>query len=86
MPNIKSAKKRMRTSEEARQRNISVKTSVKNCRRKFKDAMTAGDKGTCEAALKVYSSVLDRAANKGIIKKNTASRRKARATVKVNAL
>lgn len=79
MPNIKSAMKRMRTSEEDRQRNFAKKSEVKHCRGTFMEATNKGDKEKGAAAYKEYCAILDNAAKKGIIKKNTACRRKARA-------
>ena len=79
MPNIKSAKKRLRTSEVARQSNVAVRTHVKSARRSFIVASEASDKKASEAAFKAYCSVLDNAAKKGVLKKNTAVRRKSRA-------
>jgi len=86
MPNIKSAKKRLRTSEESRQRNMAVRTRVKTQRREFMEASAADDKKTAEASYKTYCSTLDNAAKHGVIKKNTAARRKARAADQLRAL
>ena len=86
MPNIKSAKKRLRTSEAAHQLNASAGTRVKTCRRTLLEAISKGDKKASEEAFRTYCSVLDRAARKGVIKKNTAVRRKSRAAEKVKAL
>lgn len=79
MPNIKSAKKRMRSSETRRQGNLAVKTRVSTARRKAREALTAGVAETAGAAVREYSSVLDKAVKRGVIKKNTAVRRKQRA-------
>ncbi len=79
MPNIKSAKKRMRSSESRREGNLVVKTRVKNAKRKTQAALVAGVAETAGVAVREYSSVLDKAVKRGVIKKNTASRRKARA-------
>ena len=79
MPNIKSAKKRMRSSETRRQGNLVVKTRVKSAKRKATEALDAGVAETATTAVREYSSVLDKAVKRGVIKKNTAVRRKARA-------
>ena len=79
MPNIKSAKKRMRSSEKQRVGNMTVKTKVKTVRRKTREVLTAGVVATSEQAVREYSSVLDKAVKRGVIKKNTAIRRKKRA-------
>lgn len=80
MPNIKSAKKRMRSSEKQRIGNVAVKTAVKTARRKTRESLAAGTAETAAEAVKNYHSKLDKAVKRGVIKKNTAIRRKARAT------
>jgi small subunit ribosomal protein S20 len=86
MPNIKSAKKRMRSSEKRRVGNATVKTKVKSVRRKTREVLTAGVAETSEKAVREYSSVLDKAVKRGVIKKNTAIRRKKRAVAALRKL
>jgi small subunit ribosomal protein S20 len=86
MPNIKSAKKRMRSSEKRRVGNMTAKTKVKTVRRKTRDVLTAGVAETSEQAVREYSSVLDKAVKRGVIKKNTAIRRKKRALAALRKL
>lgn len=86
MPNIKSAKKRMRSSEKQRIGNMTVKTKVKTVRRKTREVLTAGAVETSEQAVREYSSVLDKAVKRGVIKKNTAIRRKKRALAALRKL
>ena len=71
MPNIKSAKKWARASEKRRKRNLGVKTSLKSSYKKAADAPT---KENVLAA----TSAHDKAAARGIIHKNKASRKKSR--------
>jgi small subunit ribosomal protein S20 len=80
MANIKSAQKRIRSSEKRRVGNLVVKTRVKSARRKAHEALSAGGVETATEAVCSYSSVLDKAVKRGVIKKNTAIRRKTRAT------
>jgi len=80
---ISSAEKRHRQSEERRLRNKSVKSSVRTSVKKFVvQAQKAGQNpesiGETESALKDMIRNLDTAAQKGIIKKNTAARKKSR--------
>ncbi len=85
MPNIKSAMKRVRTSETARGRNRAVKSRVATARR---DVLTECSQRNVEKAnqsFRAYCSVLDKAAKRGIIKKNTAIRRKRRAAAQLVA-
>ena len=78
-----SAEKRHRQSEERRLRNKAVKSSVRTSAKKFvvlaqKTGRTPTDVGAAEAALKDMIKKIDTAAQKGIIKKNTAARKKSR--------
>ena len=80
---ISSAQKRHRQSEERRLRNKSVKSSVRTSAKKFvvlaqKAGRSPENVGEAEAALKDMIKKIDTAAQKGIIKKNTAARKKSR--------
>ena len=79
MPNLKSAKKRMRQNVVRHDRNQQVRTRLKNARRAMMDILEAKDTEAGEAAFRSYCSVLDKAAKGGVIKKNTAIRRKTNA-------
>ena len=78
-----SAQKRHRQSEERRLRNKAVKSSVRTSAKKFvvlaqKSERNPTEAGEAEAALKDMIKKIDTAAQKGIIKKNTAARKKSR--------
>ena len=75
MPHHKSAAKRVITNEKARVRNIAARTRMRSVIRTVK---TATRRSEADAAYRAACSVLDRTAAKGIIKKETASRHKAR--------
>ena len=79
MPNIKSAIKRMRTSNRQADVNRRLKSRVTTARRAFQEAVTVGDKTRGEAAYNALASALDRAAKHGTIKRNKADRSKSRA-------
>ena len=79
MPNLKSAKKRMRQNEVCHERNKQVRTRLKNARRVMMETLEAKNVEAGETAFRSYCSVLDKAAKGGIIKKNTAIRRKTNA-------
>lgn len=79
MPTLKSADKRNRMSQKARARNIQVRTRVHNARQALFAARDGKDRVALEEAYRAYCSVLDRAAKQGVIRKNTAHRRKTRA-------
>jgi small subunit ribosomal protein S20 len=86
MPNLKSAKKRMRQNEVRREENLKVRTRVKSARRAMMEALSEGDVEQGSVALKTYHSVLDKAVKKGILPKNTAIRRKTSATNQLRKL
>ncbi|MDD5644564.1 MAG: 30S ribosomal protein S20 [bacterium] len=76
MPNISSAKKRMRNSEKKRLSNKSVKSSIKTLSSK---AIKLHQEGKKDEALKIFkkvTSVIDKASAKGILHKNTAAHKK----------
>ena len=79
MPNLKSAKKRMRQNVVLHDRNQQVRTRLKNARRTMMDALEAKNAEAGDVAFRTYCSVLDKAAKGGVIKKNTAVRRKTNA-------
>lgn len=81
MPNIKSAMKRVRTSAILRVRNRKEKTGLLTQRRVFMAAIEAKDKGKAMSAFQTFASMLDKAVKKGILKKNTADRKKSRAAL-----
>ena len=88
---ISSAEKRHRQSEERRLRNKSVKSSVRTSVKKFvvlaqKSGNTPANVGEAEVALKDMIKNIDTAAQKGIIKKNTAARKKSRMQLLFNSI
>ena len=86
MPNIKSAAKRVKTAAKANLRNRAVKSELLTYRRKFMEAVAAGDKAAATEASKTYASKLDKAAKKGVIKHNTADRKKSRTAAAIAKL
>ncbi|MBR7078184.1 MAG: 30S ribosomal protein S20 [Clostridia bacterium] len=77
MPNIKSAKKRVITSETRQKRNTSAKSALRTSVKKARVAI-ANDAENKEQAVKEAGISLDKAAAKGLIHKNTAARKKSR--------
>lgn len=86
MAHSRSAKKRVLIAERNRERNQAVKSRVKTMVKKVLAAVEVEEVEAANAALSVAYKELDKAVTKGIIKKNTASRKKARLAAKVNAL
>ena len=66
MANIKSAKKRVLTSQIRADRNKAVKSRVKTYVKKVDAAVAAGDKAAAEAALPFAIGEISKAASKGI--------------------
>lgn len=85
MPNIKSAKKRVRVSEKRRLRNKAYKTFFKN---RIKEVLKAiENKEPKEVVLELTrkaQAAIDKAVSKRVIRKNQGARRKARLFEKVN--
>ncbi len=77
MANIKSQIKRNRQNEKSRLRNRNLRGAARTAVTIARDAFTENDPETKEAVLKAIST-LDKAAEKGVIHKNNASRRKGR--------
>ncbi len=86
MPNIKSAIKRVSVIETKTLRNNMVKSEYKTAVKKFETAVAAGNKKEAEEALKLAIKKIDGACSKGIIKANTASRKKSSLTKKLNVM
>jgi small subunit ribosomal protein S20 len=83
--NIKSQIKRNRTNEAARLRNKSAKSEIKT---RIKTAVAAASAGADTSAedLRIAVKRLDKAAARGIIHKNQASKRKSRLARRINAI
>ena len=86
MANIKSAKKRARQSEKARQRNASARSMVRTAIKRVVKAIEAKDKSAAEAAFTAAVPVMDRYAARGLIHKNKAARHKSRLTAHIRSL
>ena len=86
MANIKSAIKRNKQNEKRRQRNRVYRGSARTFVRKAFSAIEAGDKETAETAALQAVKALDKAAQKGVIHKNNAARRKSRLMQRLAAL
>jgi small subunit ribosomal protein S20 len=78
MANTKSAKKDLRRSTKRRVRNQQAKSALKTYVKKVRVAATGGNVETTQAALVLAQKALDKAAQKGVIHKNQAARRKSR--------
>jgi small subunit ribosomal protein S20 len=86
LPNIKSAIKRNRQSEKRRLRNRIFRGRARVFVRDARAALATEDVEAARAEVLKAVSALDKAAEKGIIHKNNASRRKSRLMQKLAAL
>ena len=77
MPNIQSAKKRVKVSATKNLRNRMVKSGVKTSVKKLNTAI-AENPEAAQAQYAATTSAIDKAASKGVISKNAANRKKAR--------
>ncbi|GIN85421.1 30S ribosomal protein S20 [Heyndrickxia sporothermodurans] len=85
MPNIKSAIKRVKTSNESNAHNSAMKSTMRTAMKKFEAAVANKDENAKDL-LATAVSQLDKAASKGLIHKNTADRQKARLMKKLNTV
>ena len=86
MANIKSAKKRIVVNQTKALRNKMIKSAVKTAVKKVDAAVAANDKELAKAELLNATSVIDKAATKGVYHKNTASRKISRMILAVNKM
>lgn len=86
MPNIKSAKKRMRQTIKRTARNKVRKERLKKAVKSFRAALAVGEQGAIGEELKKVTRAVDKAGVKGILHKNTVNRRKSRLAKAVNRL
>ncbi len=86
MPNIKSAKKRMRQQVRRTEVNRARTSRVRTYIKKVETAIEAGDKAAAEGALKAAQPEIMRGVTKGVLHRNTASRRVSRLSARVKAM
>ncbi len=83
MPNTKSAKKELRKGAKRKIHNKKIKDNVKDLIKKSRKAIEAKDEKAKELVGKTLKA-LDKAAQKGIIKKNAKDRKKSRLHLRLN--
>ncbi|MDR2391293.1 MAG: 30S ribosomal protein S20 [Planctomycetota bacterium] len=86
MPNIKSARKRVRQTVKRTARNRVRKEKLKKAVRAYRGILAAGDPAAAGEGLKKVSAAIDKAKGKGIIHKNAARRRISRLARAANRL
>jgi ribosomal protein S20 len=86
MPNIKSAKKRVKIIETKTIENSMIKSEYKTNVKKFEQAVLEGNKNSLQELFVTAVKSVDKAQSKNIIKKNTASRKKSALSKKLNSV
>lgn len=86
MPNIKSAKKRVKVIEKKTLINQAHKTALKTAIKKFEVAAAEGKKDEAKVLFNEASKKLDKGVAKGIIHKNAAARKKSQLAIKLAKL
>ena len=86
MANSAQAKKRARQIERRTEVNKARRSRIRTYLKKVDEALDSGDKTIAQQALKVVQPELMRGVSKGIMHKNTASRKMSRLSSRVKAL
>ena len=86
MPNIKSAKKRVKVIEKKTLINTAHKTALKTAIKKFETAVREGDKENVQALFNDAVKKLDKGVSQGILHKNNAARKKSQLALKLAKL
>ena len=86
MANHKSAKKRIRRNANRAEINKSRISRIRTFLKRVETAIASGDKGAAKTALKEAQPELMRGVSKGVLHKNTASRKMSRLSAKVKTV
>jgi len=86
MPNIASAKKRVRRSAKRTLVNHARKSRIRTLTRSVEEAIRKGDKSAAQAALRAAEPEIMRGVNKGVLHKNSGSRKVSRLAKRIGSL
>ena len=86
MANLISARKRVRQTEKRAAQNRDRRSRIRTVVKDVELAIAKGNRAEAEAAFKAMEPELMRGVTKGILKKNTASRKVSRLSAQVNSL
>ena len=86
MPNTSSAKKRQRQTIKRTAINTARTSRVRTFVRKVEEAIVAGDQAAAAEALRAAEPEIMRGANKGVLHKNTASRKVSRLSKRIKGM
>lgn len=85
MANSLSAKKRVRQNVKARARNRWRKVEMRDAIKHLRERLLHGSAQECDDAFRKVASLVDKAAQKGVLHRNTASRYKSRLSARIKA-
>ncbi|GGF07489.1 MULTISPECIES: 30S ribosomal protein S20 [Halobacillus] len=86
MPNIKSAKKRVRVNHDARALNAAFKSDMRSAVKRVEKLAASKEADQAKEALATAVKKIDKAVQRGALHKNNGNRTKSRLSKKVNAL
>ena len=86
MPNIKSAKKRVKVIATKTLRNKMLKSQLNTTIKKFKVAVESGDKEAAKVAYVAAVKKVDQAVSQGLLHKNNAAHKKSAFTLMFNKM
>lgn len=86
MANTRQAKKRVRQSERHRVRNQAARSTMRTAIRHARETLASGDLEIARGAYQKVTSLMDRAAGKGLIHRNQAARIKSRLNQRLKKL
>lgn len=86
MPNLAHAKKALRKAKKAFVRNEAIREGVRKLRKAARVAVDAKNKVDGAKVARDLQAALDKAAKRGVVSKNKASRLKSRLAKKLKAL
>lgn len=86
MANSQGSKKRAKQAVKRNKHNSQIRAKVRTFIKKTSYALEAGDKKASQNGFAIMQKALDQAANKGLIHKNQAARKKSRLNAQIKAL
>lgn len=86
MANHKSSEKRIRQTVTRTARNTARTSRIRGFLRKVEEAIATGNKANADAAFKVAQPELMKGVSKGVLRKETASRKLSRLSARIKKL
>ena len=83
MPIKRAAHKAIRSDRKKREKNVRTVSNIRTLTKKVQRLLASKDEGSIRAAMRNLTSAMDKAVQKGIMHRNTASRAISRISVKI---